>query len=69
MTGSRTIARTVVSTGRGGACKSTFAALACKYLNSPKLLIDLDPDESLADMVGIDLSEKGKKTISTAPTS
>jgi CO dehydrogenase maturation factor len=39
-------------------------ALASKYLNSPKLLIDLDPDESLADMLGVDLSENGKKTIS-----
>jgi len=58
--------KVVVSTGRGGTGKSTFVALASKYLNSPKLLIDLDPDESLADMVGVDLSEKGEKTISSA---
>jgi CO dehydrogenase maturation factor len=58
--------RVIVSTGRGGAGKSTFVALASKYLNSPKLLIDLDPDESLADMLGVDLNEKGKKTISSA---
>jgi len=58
--------RVIVSTGRGGAGKSTFVALASRYLKPPKLLIDLDPDESLADMLGIDLSEKGKKTISSA---
>ena len=56
--------RVIVSTGRGGTGKSTFIALASKYLNSPKLLIDFDPDESLADMLGVDLSEKGKRTIS-----
>jgi len=58
--------KVIVSTGRGGTGKSTFVALASKYLSSPKLLIDLDPDESLADMVGVDLSENGKKTISSA---
>jgi len=58
--------KVIVSTGRGGTGKSTFVALASKYLNSPKLLIDLDPDESLADMVGVDLSENGGKTISSA---
>jgi len=58
--------KVIVSTGRGGTGKSTFVALASKYLNSPKLLIDLDPDESLADMVGVDLSENGEKTISSA---
>jgi len=56
--------RLIVSTGRGGTGKSTFVALASKYLGSPKLLIDFDPDESLADMLGIDLAESGKKTIS-----
>lgn len=55
--------KVIVSTGRGGTGKSTFVALASKYLNTPKLLIDLDPDESLADMVGVDLSDK---TISSA---
>jgi len=58
--------KVIISTGRGGAGKSTFVALASKYLNPPKLLIDLDPDESLANMVGIDLNEKGRKTISGA---
>jgi CO dehydrogenase maturation factor len=58
--------RLIVSTGRGGVGKSTFVALASRYLKPPKLLIDLDPDESLADMLGIDLSQKGAKNISTA---
>ncbi len=58
--------RVIVSTGRGGVGKSSFVALASRYLKSPKLLIDLDPDESLASMLGIDLVEKGKKTISGA---
>jgi CO dehydrogenase maturation factor len=56
--------RVIVSTGRGGAGKTTFVALASRYLKPPKLLIDLDPDESLANMLGLDLSEKGNKTIS-----
>ena len=60
------MARRIVPTGRGGAGKSTLVALASKYLNPPKLLIDLDPDEILADMVGLDLSAKEKKTISSA---
>ena len=58
--------RVIVSTGRGGTGKSTFVVLASRYLKPPKLLIDLDPDESLANMLGVDLSEKGVKTISAA---
>lgn len=34
-----------------------------RYLRPPSLLIDLDPDLSLADMLGIDLQKEGKKTI------
>jgi len=55
----------IVSTGRGGTGKSTFVALATRYLTPPILLIDLDPDESLADMLGIDLSKEGIKTVSS----
>ena len=58
--------RVIVATGRGGAGKSTFVALASRYLKPPKLLIDLDPDESLADMLGVDLSQKATKNISSA---
>lgn len=54
----------IVVTGRGGTGKSTFAALASRYLSSPVLLIDIDPDQSLADMLGVDLEEEGVKTIS-----
>ena len=32
--------------------------------DTPLLLIDLDPDQNLGEMVGIDLKEEGKKTIS-----
>ena len=59
------MAKIVVSTGRGGTGKSTFAALFTRYIDAHSiLLIDLDPDESLADMLGVDLKEEGKSTIS-----
>lgn len=45
----------IVSTGRGGTGKSTFVALASRYLAPPLLLLDIDPDQSLADMMGVDL--------------
>jgi CO dehydrogenase maturation factor len=54
----------IVATGRGGVGKSTFVALAARYLASPKLLIDLDPDESLADMLGVDLEQSETTSIS-----
>lgn len=54
----------IVSTGRGGTGKTTFVALASKCLESPQLLIDLDPDQSLAGMVGVDLEKEGVRTIS-----
>lgn len=56
----------MVSTGRGGAGKSTFVALMSRYLKPPSLLIDLDPDLSLADMLGIDFYQAGKRTIMEA---
>lgn len=58
--------RRIVSTGRGGTGKSTFVALATRYLNPPILLIDLDPDQSLADMVGVDLERQKVATVSSA---
>jgi len=57
------MARNIVSTGRGGAGKSTFVALMSRYLKPPSLLIDLDPDLSLADMLGIDFHKEGKRTV------
>jgi CO dehydrogenase maturation factor len=56
----------IVVTGRGGTGKSTFVALANRYLTPPILLIDIDPDQSLADMLGIDLEKEGVRTISDA---
>lgn len=52
-----------VSTGRGGTGKTTFAALAVKYLTRPVLLIDIDPDQSLADMLGVDLDKEETRTV------
>lgn len=56
--------RKIVSTGRGGTGKSTFVALISRYLKPPSLLIDLDPDLSLGDMLGVDLNREGKRTVS-----
>jgi CO dehydrogenase maturation factor len=53
----------IVSTGRGGTGKTTFTALAAKFLERPVLLIDIDPDQSLADMLGIDLEKEGVRTV------
>lgn len=52
----------IVSTGRGGTGKSTFVALASRYLAPPLLLLDTDPDQSLADMLGVDLDAVKIKT-------
>ena len=57
------MARKIVSTGRGGTGKSTFVALMSRYLKHPSLFIDLDPDLSLVDMLGIDLTKEGKRTV------
>ncbi|UCB60967.1 MAG: AAA family ATPase [Candidatus Bathyarchaeota archaeon] len=58
----------LVSVGRGGSGKTTFIALTAKHLieigETPLLLVDVDPDQNLAEMVGVDLKEQGKKTVS-----
>ena len=54
--------RIIVATGRGGTGKSTFVALASRYLPPPLLLLDMDPDQSLADMLGVDLEAARIKT-------
>ncbi|MEM1586674.1 MAG: AAA family ATPase [Candidatus Bathyarchaeia archaeon] len=58
----------LVSMGRGGTGKTSFVALIAKYFiekrESPILLIDADPDQSLADVLGVDFEGEGKKTIS-----
>ncbi len=59
--------KTLVTVGRGGTGKSSFTALMAKCFieagQSPLLLVDADPDQNLAEMLGIDLKEAGKSTI------
>jgi CO dehydrogenase maturation factor len=59
--------KTLVTVGRGGTGKSSFTALMAKAFieakQSPILLVDADPDQNLAEMLGIDLKEAGKSTI------
>jgi CO dehydrogenase maturation factor len=59
--------KTLVTVGRGGTGKSSFTALMAKSLieagQYPLLLVDADPDQNLAEMLGIDLKEEGKSTI------
>jgi CO dehydrogenase maturation factor len=56
----------IVSMGRGGTGKTSFIALLTKYFieleETPLLLIDADPDQNLAEMVGVN----SYKTISEA---
>jgi CO dehydrogenase maturation factor len=58
---------TIVVTGRGGTGKSTFTSLLSRHLGEkgvePLLLVDSDPDESLAEMIGIDLASQNKRSI------
>jgi CO dehydrogenase maturation factor len=60
--------KTLVTIGRGGTGKTSFVALMAKYFTeigeTPLLLVDADPDQNLGEMVGADLMEAGKKTIS-----
>lgn len=60
--------RKLVTIGRGGTGKTSFTALAAKCLietkQTPLLLVDADPDQNLGEMIGVDLKESGKKTIS-----
>jgi CO dehydrogenase maturation factor len=60
--------KTLVTVGRGGTGKTSFVALMAKCFieagNAPILLVDADPDQNLGEMVGVDLKEAGKSTIS-----
>ncbi|MFB3885403.1 MAG: AAA family ATPase [Thermodesulfobacteriota bacterium] len=60
------MAKINVVTGRGGTGKSTFTAFFTKYVKAKPLLIDLDPDGSLAKMLGVDLEKAGKTTVADA---
>jgi CO dehydrogenase maturation factor len=59
--------KTLVTVGRGGTGKSSFTALITKNFieagTAPILLVDADPDQNLAEMLGVDLKEAGKSTI------
>lgn len=58
----------LVTMGRGGTGKTSFVSLMTKYFieidETPLLLVDVDPDQNLGEMVGVELEESGKKTIS-----
>ena len=59
--------KTLVIIGRGGTGKSSFVSLIAKCFiekgQTPILLVDADPDQNLADMIGVDLIAEGKSTI------
>jgi CO dehydrogenase maturation factor len=60
--------KTIVTMGRGGTGKTSFVALMARYLiekkETPILLVDADPDQNLAEMVGVEFEAAGRKTIS-----
>ena len=64
--------KTLVTVGRGGTGKTSLIALMAKYFiekgSTPLLLVDVDPDQNLAEMVGVDLEEEGVKTIAELVT-
>jgi CO dehydrogenase maturation factor len=64
--------KTLVTMGRGGTGKTSFVAMQTKYFveqnDAPLLLVDLDPDQNLAEMVGVDLEREGVKTIAELVT-
>lgn len=64
--------KTLVTIGRGGTGKTSFVALMAKYFiesgAGPILLVDADPDQNLAEMVGIDLEQEGVRTIADLVT-
>ncbi|MBW2062713.1 MAG: hypothetical protein JRI95_14295 [Deltaproteobacteria bacterium] len=56
------VGKITMAIGRGGTGKSTFVALLARYLKTPLLLLDIDPDQSLANMLGVELEETRVKT-------
>jgi len=54
--------RITLAAGRGGTGKSTFVALVARYLKPPLLLLDIDPDQSLGNMLGVDVEAARIKT-------
>jgi CO dehydrogenase maturation factor len=59
--------KTLLTRGRGGTGKTSFVALMADYFigkgETPLLLVDLDPDQNLGEMVGVDLEAEGRKTV------
>ena len=51
------VGRIALVTGRGGTGKSSFTALLSRYLKPPLLLLDIDPDQNLGAMLGVDPEE------------
>jgi CO dehydrogenase maturation factor len=64
--------KTLVTMGRGGTGKTSLVAMMTKYFiekeRTPLLLVDVDPDQNLAEMVGVDLEREGVKTIAELVT-
>ncbi len=64
--------KTLVTMGRGGTGKTSLVAMMTKYFiekgSTPILLVDVDPDQNLAEMVGVDLEREGVKTIAELVT-
>ena len=60
--------KTIVTMGRGGTGKTTFVALLARSFirqkDVPVLLVDADPDQNLAEMMGVSLEQEGIRTIS-----
>lgn len=58
--------------GRGGTGKTSLVAMMAKCFiekgSTPLLLVDVDPDQNLAEMVGVDLEREGVKTIAELVT-
>jgi CO dehydrogenase maturation factor len=57
----------IVTMGRGGTGKTSFVSMMADYFiskgDAPLLLVDLDPDQNLGEMIGIDLEAEGIKTV------
>lgn len=57
----------IVTMGRGGTGKTSFVSLMADYFisrgDAPLLLVDLDPDQNLGEMIGVDLEAEGRKTV------
>lgn len=53
--------------GRGGTGKTSFVSMMADYFisigESPLLLVDLDPDQNLGEMIGVDLEAEGRMTV------